>query len=248
MAEAEPLYSENYERALSLAAQLHRRQVRKADEGIEPTIPYVAHLLEVSALVWTGGGDEDTAIAGLFHDAFEDQFDGVTEMGLREQFSPRVWEIVAHCTDGTPGQPRHGGTWLERKVPYLARLYEADHDALLVTAADKISNARAILDDLAFARSQADPGAATEALWSRFNVDRQAIAWYYREVLSALELPLTGNPLVSRLTDLVRMMTLEAQLENPARALRMSDEDFAVATRELVEATARRGGSAEALD
>ena len=242
MAEAEPLYSENYERALSLAAQLHRRQVRKADEGVEPTIPYVAHLLEVSALVWTGGGDEDTAIAGLFHDAFEDQFDGVTEMGLREQFSPRVWEIVAHCTDGTPGQPRHGGTWLERKVPYLARLYEADHDALLVTAADKISNARAILDDLAFARSQADPSAATEALWSRFNVDRQAIAWYYREVLRALELPLTGSPLVSRLTDLVGEMTREAAMLDPARALGLADADFARQTAPLKTAKSRARG------
>jgi (p)ppGpp synthase/HD superfamily hydrolase len=35
-------------------------------------IPYVSHLMSVSALVMENGGDEDQAIAGLLHDALED--------------------------------------------------------------------------------------------------------------------------------------------------------------------------------
>ena len=35
-------------------------------------MPYVAHLLEVAALVLHDGGTESEAIAGLLHDAIED--------------------------------------------------------------------------------------------------------------------------------------------------------------------------------
>ena len=46
-------------------------QVRKST-----TVPYVAHLLAVAATVLEYGGDEDMAIAGLLHDAAEDQGGG----------------------------------------------------------------------------------------------------------------------------------------------------------------------------
>ena len=71
--ELDPVYGPVYREALDYVAKLHRRQFRKTLEGVEPTVPYLAHLLEVSALVWLGGGDETQAIAGLLHDALEDQ-------------------------------------------------------------------------------------------------------------------------------------------------------------------------------
>ena len=55
-------------RAVSLAADLHSGQTRKGT-----SIPYLSHLLAVSALVLEDGGDEDQAIAALLHDAAEDQ-------------------------------------------------------------------------------------------------------------------------------------------------------------------------------
>ena len=54
--------------ALRYATQLHALQPRKGTK-----IPYVAHLLAVTALILECGGDEDLAIAGLLHDAVEDQ-------------------------------------------------------------------------------------------------------------------------------------------------------------------------------
>ena len=36
------------------------------------SIPYISHLMSVSALVMEYGGDEDQAIAGLLHDSLED--------------------------------------------------------------------------------------------------------------------------------------------------------------------------------
>jgi (p)ppGpp synthase/HD superfamily hydrolase len=50
------------------ATHVHGGQVRK-----ETTIPYVAHLLAVAATILEYGGSEDMAIAGLLHDAAEDQ-------------------------------------------------------------------------------------------------------------------------------------------------------------------------------
>ena len=56
-----------YGQALLWAEELHRQQRRKAK-----MVPYISHLISVSALVWEDGGDEDQAIAALLHDAIED--------------------------------------------------------------------------------------------------------------------------------------------------------------------------------
>jgi (p)ppGpp synthase/HD superfamily hydrolase len=56
--------TERFEEALIFAHQLHRQQIRKGSG-----VPYVAHLLSVTALVLEAGGSEDEAIAALLHDA-----------------------------------------------------------------------------------------------------------------------------------------------------------------------------------
>src|SRR4051812_24739915 len=53
--------------AMSYVALIHGAQKRKGT-----AIPYISHLMSVSALVMENGGDEDQAIAGLLHDALED--------------------------------------------------------------------------------------------------------------------------------------------------------------------------------
>jgi (p)ppGpp synthase/HD superfamily hydrolase len=60
--------TDRFDRALLYATHVHGGQVRKGT-----TIPYLAHLLAVAATVLEYGGSEDTAIAGLLHDAAEDQ-------------------------------------------------------------------------------------------------------------------------------------------------------------------------------
>ncbi len=57
-----------FDTALQFASGLHHQQPRK---GV--SIPYIAHLMSVCALVLETGGDEDQAIAALLHDAVEDQ-------------------------------------------------------------------------------------------------------------------------------------------------------------------------------
>ena len=65
------ILTDRFDRALLYATHVHGGQVRK-----ETTIPYVAHLLAVLAVAATVleySGSEDLAIAGLLHDAVEDQ-------------------------------------------------------------------------------------------------------------------------------------------------------------------------------
>jgi hypothetical protein len=196
-ATAPPKYGPRYEEALAYAAHLHAGQFRKADEGVAPSIPYVAHLLEVSALVWVGGGSEDAAIAGLLHDAIEDQphLTGYDE--IERRFGPRVREIVAHCTDGDEGGDRGPEGWLDRKMTYLLRLRDChDDEALLVTVADKVSNGNAILEDVRRAHGDTD---ALDRLWARFKAGAQGSAWYYAQVAAAAASRTPDNPLVQRL-------------------------------------------------
>lgn len=210
-----PAYTQRYVEALTYAADLHATQRRKSDEGTPATIPYLAHLLEVSSLVWLGGGDESQAIAGLLHDALEDQGEHTSVEVISDRFGPEVAAIVRACTDGAPGQARDRSTWLGRKVPYLAHLYDAatSKAALLVTAADKVSNARAILDDFA---------QVGDVLWTRFNNPQQAIAWYYAEVLAAIEARDPDNRLLPRLRPLVQQIEDIAGGTDVAAALGLS--------------------------
>src|SRR5512135_3795118 len=156
-------FSRRFEDALVLAHQLHADQTRKGT-----TIPYISHLLAVTAIVIEYGGTEDEAIAALLHDAVEDAGGDPIRQMIRDRYGDNVLAIVEGCTDTdqTPKPP-----WRARKEDYLAHLSEASPSVLLVSLADKIHNAGSILRDL---RSEGD------SVWSRFNGGREGSLWYYR--------------------------------------------------------------------
>ena len=154
------MLTDKFSEALVYAERLHRRQRRKGND-----IPYVAHLLAVSATVLEHGGDEDTAIAALLHDAVEDQGGVKTLREIEAKFGPRVARIVEACTDSLCEDPAEKAPWEDRKRAHLAHLAHADADVALVTAADKLHGPATL------ARFKAGP-------------DRQL--WYFREVAKAL--------------------------------------------------------------
>jgi (p)ppGpp synthase/HD superfamily hydrolase len=164
MADALPLTA-RFGRALVYAARVHARQLRRGTRR-----PYIGHLLGVTSIVLTHGGDEDEAIAALLHDAVEDQGGKPRLREIRRKFGVRVARIVEGCTDSDvePKPP-----WLERKTEYLRHLRHADSSVRLVSAADKVYNARETLEDLRTHRA---------ALWKRFKGGKQGTLWYYREV------------------------------------------------------------------
>ena len=162
--------SSRFEEALIFATRLHARQVRKSS-----SVPYVSHLLIVAGMVLEQGGDEDAAIAALLHDAVEDQGGRPTLDEIRRRFGDRVAEIVEGCSDAfTFFKP----PWRKRKEAYLAHLPQAPAAVRLVSAADKLHNARTTL---------ADYRQSGEAIWQRFNGGRQGTLWFYRAMVEALQ-------------------------------------------------------------
>ncbi len=170
-----PVLGRRFVDALEFARAAHGDQVRKGTR-----IPYLSHLLGVASLVLDAGGVEDLAIAGLLHDTVEDT--NITVEDVAEAFGERVAAIVAACSDT---QERPKPPWRERKERYLAHLDspETSTDVLLVSVADKLHNARAIL---------ADYRAVGNDLWNRFNVGRDGQLWYYRSLVEVFRLRRPG--------------------------------------------------------
>jgi ADP-ribosylglycohydrolase len=186
-----PRFSE----ALVLAAGLHREQTRKGND-----IPYIAHLLAVCATVLEHGGDEDEAIAALLHDAAEDQGGEAVLAVIERLFGLRVKEIVAECSD-TFEHPKP--PWRQRKEAYIASLQggEVSRSALLVSAADKLHNLTATVNDL---RTQGDQ------FWSHFNSTAKEQIWYYT-ALSEIYLERLGGPLADAVAEQVKRLIVEAR-------------------------------------
>src|SRR3954467_14418075 len=105
--------TERFDEALLFAARHHREQLRKGAR-----IPYMTHLMSVSALVLEHGGTEDQAIAGLLHDAVDDALPGEGGSvlpGIRERFGDAVADMVLAFSDGLNDSGERTGTWQERK-------------------------------------------------------------------------------------------------------------------------------------
>lgn len=161
------MLGERFDRALLLASELHRTQVRR-----ESGVPYLAHLLAVAGLALEHGADEDMAIAALLHDAVEDQGGLPTAARIRAAFGERVAGLVLALSDTTdhPKPP-----WRDRKLAYLQHLGTAPPDVLLLSACDKLHNARSIAEDHAH---------VGPAVWQRFRGLRDGTLWYYRELVA----------------------------------------------------------------
>jgi (p)ppGpp synthase/HD superfamily hydrolase len=184
------MLTSRYDEAFQYAHDLHRDQTRKGTP-----IPYISHLMIVSAIVVEHGGDEDQAIGALLHDAVEDQGGPETLDEIRRRFGDAVAEIVHDCTDAwvDPKPP-----WRPRKEAYLAALPKKSARSLLVSLADKTHNAEAILFDY---RADGDQ------LWQRFNGGADGTRWYYGELADVFAHVLPGS-LTDRLSRAVKGFTL----------------------------------------
>ncbi len=184
---AAPCYSPRLDQALAQAANDFRGVRRKGTD-----IPYLTHLLAVMVSVGEHGGDEDQLIAAVLHDWLED-VPGATVGALEADYGPRVARLVLGLSDST-GHPKP--PWEQRKLDYLAHLALAPAELKLISAADKLHNARSIHRDLR---------QVGEAVWARFSAPRGKTLWYYRALLPALG---EGwrSPLLDELGDEVRAL------------------------------------------
>jgi len=176
-----------FDDAIGYALRLHRKQQRKGKN-----VPYAAHLLGTAGTVLDFGGDEDQAIAALLHDAAEDHGGRNRLEKIRERFGPDVATMVEDCTDTFEEKKPE---WKARKQAYIASLPKKAARSLLVSAGDKLNNARAIVADL-----RVDGPDTLE----RFQGKRQTV-WYFRKIANTFQKLKTG-PIAAELEAAVREM------------------------------------------
>jgi len=160
--------SAKFEEALIYATQAHGDQMRK-----KTGIPYIAHILGVTAIALEYGANETEAIGALLHDVVEDCGGAERLRDVREKFGDDVAGIVDGCTDTyeTPKPP-----WMERKRAYVEHLKSSDPSTRLVSASDKLHNTRAILAE--FRRHG-------PVVFERFSGKTEGTLWYYRTLVTA---------------------------------------------------------------
>lgn len=188
-AEPQWIAGRRFEDAALYAIRTHARQARKGG-----SIPYLAHLFAVAALVMEQGGSEHETIAALLHDAGEDQGGEPRMRDIKDRFGPEVEAIVRGCSDTleTPKQDRG-----LRMRAYVEHLPTATAAVRRVSLADKVHNAESIAGDYAI---------HGEELWKRFNATRDEIAEYYRGLCAAFRAAGDQSPLLTRLETTVRQL------------------------------------------
>lgn len=159
--------------AVDYARKLHTEYRKGTD------IPYMAHLIGVAALVMGEAGrkppvTEDMVIAALLHDAVEDHGGMPRLREIEQRFGPEVTRMVAGLSDTFAEDHDKKEGWEERKERYIARLRDEPDDVLLISAADKLYNAKAILDDY----NEIGP-----AIFDRFKRGADQQLWYFDELL-----------------------------------------------------------------
>jgi hypothetical protein len=147
-----------FDEAFRYAHDVHRAQRRKGSG-----IVYMAHLIDVAAIVLVYGGGEDEAIAALLHDAPEDHGGRPRLEDIRHRFGDIVAEIVEGCTD-TFDTPKPA--WLPRKRAYIAHVENRRTPGHVLLVSRPIScRMRARFSPIgarmATVRSTASPGGST---------------------------------------------------------------------------------------
>jgi (p)ppGpp synthase/HD superfamily hydrolase len=177
--ESNPLhFTERLTSAVDYARHLHIE--RRKGTGI----PYMAHLLGVASLVIGEAGltdfpvTEDMVIAALLHDAVEDHGGALRLEHIRQNFGADVARMVEGLSDSLAEDPNTKDQWEQRKRTYLDRLRHEPADVRLISAADKLYNARSILEDYRLIGPE---------VWRRFNRGRDLQLWYFDSLLEVFK-------------------------------------------------------------
>jgi len=171
-------------------------------------IPYMAHLLGVASLVMGEAGHagfpvtEDMVIAALLHDAAEDHGGLLRLRDIEHNFGLNVERMVEGLSDSLTEDPGNKQSWLERKQAYIQKLRQEPADIQLISAADKLYNARAILEDYRKIGSR---------IWERFKRGRQEQIWYFDELLAIYKSSGAGRIVeeLERVVNELRQITAE---------------------------------------
>ena len=192
--------------ALEYAIKWHQdeyHQVRKST-----SLNYLCHPMGVASLVLEAGGDEDQAIAALLHDVPEDCGGEKRLKKIGKKYGSRVEKIVRECSDSLVDGIADKAPWRERKQAHIDHIAHADPATLLVVAADKLHNGRAIVMDLSIQKAK---------VWDRFNAwdldsakkripgtCSKNVHWYYESMYKELKKRDVSESVLNPLREVVK--------------------------------------------
>jgi GTP pyrophosphokinase len=171
-------FTERLTRAVEYARHLHIE--RRKGTGI----PAMAHLFGVTSLVIGEEGlagfpvTEDMVIAALLHDAVEDHGGATRLEDIRQNFGANVARMVEGLSDSLAEDPNAKEPWDQRKQIYIERLRHEPAEVRLVSAADKLYNARSILEEYRLIGPE---------VWRRFKRGRDQQMWYFDSILEVFK-------------------------------------------------------------
>ena len=186
-----------FSRAVDYARILHIERRKGSD------IPSMAHLLGVASLVMGEAGHssvpvtEDMVIAALLHDAVEDHGGTPRLKDIEYSFGANVARMVEGLSDTLAADSNQKEPWEQRKEAYLKRLRSEPADVQLISAADKLYNARTILDDYRKIGPE---------VWKRFKRGRDLQIWYFDSLLEIFKAS-GSNRIVGELERVVAELT-----------------------------------------
>jgi (p)ppGpp synthase/HD superfamily hydrolase len=197
--------SDRFTRAVDYARELHT-EFRKGTR-----VPYMAHLLGVAALVMgeTDGRipvTEDMVIAALLHDIVEDKGGLPRLKDVEALFGADVARMVAGLSDTFAEDHDRKEGWEERKKAYIDRLEHEDEDVLLISIADKLYNARAILDDYRVVGME---------VFERFKRGAGQQLWYLDELVKAFEPRMRDDRIFKEFCRVVRDLSAQTGIPCP---------------------------------
>lgn len=183
------------DKAFKLAYKWHTGHKRKKTE-----IPYISHLMAVSALVLEHGGSEKQAEAALLHDVLEDT--DCTYKIVSRKVGKKVADMVQACTHVDNAETKSLENWKARKQIYLDDLVDVHHnqDALLVALADKTHNAESTLRDWKAS------GCDNNWFGTVFNAPYEYQKWWYHNLLTAFRSLHVPSALCDRFSEAVVQM------------------------------------------
>lgn len=167
-------------------------------------VPYMAHLLGVAALVLGECGHvpfpvtEDLIIAALLHDAVEDAGGMPRLRDIEANFGKQVAATVEGCSDSFGEESGRKEAWETRKASYVARLWNEPEGTLLVSAADKLYNSRAILEDYRVIGPE---------VWKRFKRGHKQQLGYFESLIEVYGKRCQGWRIIEELKRTVAALT-----------------------------------------
>ena len=219
------ILTSRYDKALTMVRNLQNGEVR-AGGG---TVPYLSHSSGVSALVLQYGGTEDQAIAALLHDVAEDSGGERMLSVIEAEFDSKIAGYVRDLSDSLVEDSENKEAWYPRKQKYIKTYDKKRRAVLLISAADKLHNVRAMVSD---------HKSVKEDLWTRFDkkveapieFKRTQQIWYQSQLVKVLNERLMGvQPYGAQLArDLQDELTALKQSISDLEGVSIDDLDAAV--------------------